>query len=78
MSLFFFFLFLLLNWALLGLPPSPAYDDWSGSTFSLCYFEGLGAFMFFAKLSERKGFWGVELADFQGSSQLLTSSPGTR
>ena len=28
----------------------------------------------FAKLSERKGLWGVECADFQGSLQLLTSS----
>ena len=28
----------------------------------------------FAKLSERKGFWGGEFADFQGSLQLLTSS----
>ena len=28
----------------------------------------------FAKLSERKGFRGVEYADFQGSSQLRTSS----
>ena len=31
-------------------------------------------FHVFAKLSERKGFWGVEFADFQGSLQLLTSS----
>ena len=30
--------------------------------------------MSFAKLSERKGFWGVEFSDFQGSLQLLTSS----
>ena len=28
----------------------------------------------FAKLSERKVFWGVEFANFQGSLQLLTSS----
>ena len=28
----------------------------------------------FAKLSERKGFWGAEYVDFQGSLQLLTSS----
>ena len=27
-----------------------------------------------SKLSERKGFWGVEFADLQGSLQLLTSS----
>ena len=31
-------------------------------------------FHVFAKLSERKGFWCVEFADFQGSLQLLTSS----
>ena len=31
-------------------------------------------FSVFAKLSERKGFRGVEFADFQGSLQLLTSS----
>ena len=31
-------------------------------------------FHVFAKLSERKGFWGVEFADFEGSLQLLTSS----
>ena len=31
-------------------------------------------FSVFAKLSERKGFRGVEYADFQGSLQLLTSS----
>ena len=30
--------------------------------------------MFFSKLSERKGFWGVEFSDFQGSLQPLTSS----
>ena len=47
-----------------GLPPSPAYDGWSGS----------GRFHVFAKLSEWKGFLGVEFADFQGSLQLLTSS----
>ena len=28
----------------------------------------------FPRLSERKGFWGGEYADFQGSLQLLTSS----
>ena len=28
----------------------------------------------FAKLSERKGFSGAEVADFEGSVQLLTSS----
>ena len=41
----------------------------------------LGAWRFhvFARLSERKGFRGVEFADFQGSLQLLTSShEGTR
>ena len=31
-------------------------------------------FSVFAKLSERKGFWGGEYADFEGSLQLLTSS----
>ena len=31
-------------------------------------------FHVFAKLSERKGFWRGEFADFQGSLQLLTSS----
>ena len=31
-------------------------------------------FQVFAGLSERKGFWGCEYADFQGSLQLLTSS----
>ena len=31
-------------------------------------------FHVFAKLSERKGFWGVEFTDFHGSLQLLTSS----
>ena len=31
-------------------------------------------FSVFTKLSERKGFLGGEYADFQGSSQLLTSS----
>ena len=30
--------------------------------------------MFFSILSERKVLWGVEIADFQGSLQLLTSS----
>ena len=28
----------------------------------------------FSKLSERKGFWGVEFADLKGSSQLLNST----
>ena len=50
MGLFIYFLFLLLNWALLGMvmnmvgfgsPSLPAYDDWSGSAFSLCSFGGL-------------------------------------
>ena len=31
-------------------------------------------FHVFARLSERKGFWGVEFADLKGSLQLLTSS----
>ena len=31
-------------------------------------------FKVFSRLSERKGFWGGEYADFHGSSQLLTSS----
>ena len=31
-------------------------------------------FQVFAKLSDRKGFWGCSFADFQGSLQLLTSS----
>ena len=31
-------------------------------------------FHVFAKLSERKGFWCVEFADFQGSLQQLSSS----
>ena len=31
-------------------------------------------FQVFARLSERKVFWGCEFADFQGSLQLLTSS----
>ena len=31
-------------------------------------------FRVFSRLSERKGFWGGEYADFQGSLQLLTSS----
>ena len=31
-------------------------------------------FSVFAKLSERKGFWCAEYADFKGSLQLLTSS----
>ena len=31
-------------------------------------------FHVFARLCERKGFWGVEFANFQGSLQLLTSS----
>ena len=30
-------------------------------------------FHVFSKLSERKGFWSVEFADFHGSLQLLTS-----
>ena len=30
--------------------------------------------MFFSKLSERKGFWGVEFADLKGSLQLLNST----
>ena len=30
--------------------------------------------MFFSKLSERKGFWGVEFADIKGSLQLLNST----
>ena len=31
-------------------------------------------FHVFAKLSERKGFWGVQFADRKGSLQLLMSS----
>ena len=31
-------------------------------------------FSIFAKLAERKGFWGGEYSDFHGSLQLLTSS----
>ena len=31
-------------------------------------------FHVFAKLSERKGFWCIEFADFQGSLQLLNST----
>ena len=40
------------------------------------YSSILGAWRYsvFAKLAERKGFRGVQFADFQGSLQLLTSS----
>ena len=31
-------------------------------------------FHVFSKLSERKGFWGVEFADLKGSLQLLNST----
>ena len=56
-----------------GLPSSPSNDGWTCAALPLCYF-GCLAFSVFAKLSERKGFWGGEYAELKGSLQLLTSS----
>ena len=43
------------------------------SIFELLFWRP-GIFMSFSKLSERKGFWGVETADLKGSLQLLNST----